>query len=73
MPLKLSHLEPEPTNNVAERYSVVGRDELYRKAKTANQLVPTSPVAKKHSVDWPIRTESTESVTDWANRMTAIE
>ncbi len=30
-----------------------------------------SPVAKKCSVDRPIRTESTESVSDWANRMGA--
>ncbi len=27
--------------------------------------------AKKHSIDRPIRTESTESVTDWTNRMGA--
>ncbi len=33
-----------------------------------NQLIPTSPVAKKRSADGPIRTESTESVTDWTNR-----
>ncbi len=31
-----------------------------------------SSVAKKHSVDRPIRTGSTESVTDWANRTGAI-
>ncbi len=35
----------------------------------ANQLLPTSPVAKTLSVDRP---ESTESVTDWANRTGAI-
>ncbi len=34
--------------------------------QTANQLVPTSPVAKKRSVDQPIRTESTESITDFS-------
>ncbi len=52
--------------------TVVGRGESEHKAQTANQLVPTSPVAKKRSVDQPIRTESTESVTDWANRTGAI-
>ncbi len=30
------------------------------------------PVAKKHRVDGPIRTESTESITDRANRTGAI-
>ncbi len=35
---------------------------------TANQLVLMSPTAKKRSVDQPVRTESTESVSDWANR-----
>ncbi len=31
-----------------------------------------SPISKKPSIDQPIRTESTESVTDWTNRMGAI-
>ncbi len=53
---------------VTYRHSVVGRGESERKAQTANQLIPMSPVAKKRSVDWPVRTESTESVTDWAKR-----
>ncbi len=39
----------------------------HRKAQTANQLALTSPVAKQHSVDQLIRTERTQSVTDWAN------
>ncbi len=52
--------------------SVVGRGESEREARTANQLVPTSPVAKTHSVDRPVRTESTENVTDWANRTREI-
>ncbi len=30
------------------------------------QLIMMSPVVKKRRVDWPIRTESTESVTDMA-------
>ncbi len=51
---------------------VVGRDKSERKAQTANQLVPTSPVARKRSVDQPITTKSTEGVTDWANRMGTI-
>ncbi len=42
--------------------------ESEHKARKANQFVPTSPVTKKHSVDRPVRTKSTESVTDWANR-----
>ncbi len=33
------------------RRSFVSRGETDRKARTANQLIPTSPVAKKHSVD----------------------
>ncbi len=33
---------------------------------------PTSPVTKKCSVDRPIRTQSTESVTDWSNRTGGI-
>ncbi len=48
------------------------QDEWELKARTANQFVLTSPVAEKCSVDRPIRTESTESVTDWANRTGAI-
>ncbi len=31
-----------------------------------------SPVAKKHSVDQPVRTESTESITDCANKSEVI-
>ncbi len=42
---------------------MVGRGESEHEA-TANQLIQTSPVAKKRSVDQPIRTESTENVTD---------
>ncbi len=42
------------------------------KAWTANQQVPTSSVAKRRSVDRPIKTESTESITDWANKTGAI-
>ncbi len=57
---------------MACRFSVVGRGESERKARAANQLALTSPVAKKRSVDRPIRTESIESVTDWANRTGAI-
>ncbi len=34
------------------------------RARWANQLAPTSPVAKQHRVDRRIRTECTESVTD---------
>ncbi len=55
-----SQLKIEPT--------LVSRGESERKAQTANQLVQTSPVTMRSSVDRPIRTESTESVTDWANR-----
>ncbi len=51
--------------------TVVGRGESEHKAQIANKLVPKSPITKKHSVDRPIRTESTESITDWANRMGA--
>ncbi len=42
------------------------------KARTAHQIVPLLSVAKKHSIDQPIKTESTESVADWANRTGAI-
>ncbi len=42
-----SQLELEQTDGVARRHSVIGRGESERKAQTANQLVPTSPVAKK--------------------------
>ncbi len=38
------------------------------RARWANQLLLTSPVAKKRSVDRPIRTESTESVIDFSSR-----
>ncbi len=62
----------EPTDGVAFRHSVVCRGESERKALTAKQLILMSPVAKKCSVDRPIRTERTESVTDWANRRGAI-
>ncbi len=51
---------------------VVGRGESERTARTATQLALMSPVAKKHCIDQPIRTESTESVTDWANRTGVI-
>ncbi len=67
-----SQLELEPTDGVACRHSVFGGGESERKARTANQLVLMSPVAKKHGEDQPIRTGSTESITDWANRMGAI-
>ncbi len=50
--------------------STVGESES--KAQTAYQLAATSPVAEKHSADQPIRTESTESATDRANRTGAI-
>ncbi len=40
--------------------------------RAADQLVLTSPVAKKRSIDRPITTESTESITDWANRTGVI-
>ncbi len=52
--------------------TVVSRGESERKAQTANQLVAMSPVAKKRSVDQPVRTERTESITDWANNVGAI-
>ncbi len=41
-------------------------------ARTANQLVLMPPVAKKRSVEQPIKRESAESVTDWGNKMGAI-
>ncbi len=43
-----------------------GRGESEHKTRTANQLDLMSPVAKKHSVDQPIRTESPECVAVWA-------
>ncbi len=52
--------------------TVVGRGESEHKAFTANQLVPMSPVAKKRSIDQPIRTGSTESMADWANKTGGI-
>ncbi len=58
-----SQLELKPTDSVACRHSVVGRGESEHKAQTSNQLVLTLPVAKKRSIDRPIRTESTE-ITD---------
>ncbi len=36
-----------------------------REAWSANQFVLMSPVAKKRSVDRPVRIDSTESVTNW--------
>ncbi len=48
--------------------TVVGRGE----PSTNSQSAPKSPVAKKHSIDRPIRTEIAESITDWANRTGAI-
>ncbi len=57
---------------VACRHSVVGRGESELKARAANQLVSMSPVVKKRRVDQPIRTESAESVTDWAKRFLPI-
>ncbi len=63
-----SQLELEPTDGVACRCSVVSRSESERKAQTANQLIPKSPVTKKLSLYRPIRTESTECVTEWAKR-----
>ncbi len=67
-----SQLSAELTDGIASRHSVVGRGESAHKAPTAILLVPTSPVTEKRSVDRPIRTESTESITDWANRTGAI-
>ncbi len=55
----------EPTDGV-------DRVKSEHKAETANQLVMTSPVTKKRTVDQPIRTESTERVTDWTNRTGAM-
>ncbi len=52
--------------------TVVGRGESERKAQTTDQLVLTSPVVKERGADQPIRTESTESVTDWTNRTALI-
>ncbi len=52
--------------------TLVSRDESERKAQIANQLLLTSPWAKKRSVDWLVMTQSTESITDWANRTGAI-
>ncbi len=62
-----SELEYELTD-VACRHSVVNRGESECKVQQAKQLVVTSPVTMKCSVDRPIRTESTESVNDWVNR-----
>ncbi len=39
---------------------------LLRLADTLLLALLLSPVAKKHSIDQPIRTESTESVTDFS-------
>ncbi len=76
---KLVHLSITPTESlqattdgVACRHSVVGRGESECKAQTANQLLPTSPMTQEHSIDQWIKTESTESITDWANRMVVI-
>ncbi len=38
----------------------------------ANQLILTSPVADKSSAHRPIRTKSTDSITDWANRAAVL-
>ncbi len=70
--LQRSKLELKLTDGVTRRHSVVSRGKSERKTQTVNQLVPTSPVAKKCSLERPIRTESTESVTDWPNRMEVI-
>ncbi len=54
--------------------AVVGRGESERKAPTAtaNQLIPTSPVAKKCNVISKLVLESTERVIDLANRTGVI-
>ncbi len=62
-----SQLKLDPTDGVTCSDSVVGRGESEHNARTANQLIPTSPVAKKCNVDRPIRIKSTKSITDWAN------
>ncbi len=48
--------------------TVVGRGESEHKTQTAKQLIPMSPVAKKHSVDRPIRGSVQGPFTDWTNR-----
>ncbi len=40
-----------PSDGVACRHSVASRGESERKARTANQLILTLPVAKKRSMD----------------------
>ncbi len=66
-----SQLELQSTDGVACRHSVVSRGESEHKARTTNQLMLMSSVTKERNVDRSIRTESTESVTDWANKMGA--
>ncbi len=68
----LSQLELQLTDNVACRHSVVSTGESERKTQAADQLVPMSPVVKRHNIDRRIRTESTERVTDWVNRAGVI-
>ncbi len=58
-------------SRMACRHSGVTRDESERHARTANQLISTSPITKKHSTDWQIRTERTESFSDWTKRVGA--
>ncbi len=69
--LSLSFLSPVWTE-VKRLQGKLQRRKLVRLSlRKSNQFVPTSPVVKKCSIDQPIRTESTESFTDWANRMGA--
>ncbi len=61
-----------PTDGVACRHFVVGRGESECTAQAAYQVVMMCPVAKKCSLDPRIRIESTESITDWTNRVGEI-
>ncbi len=69
----LSQLELEPTDGIACRHAVVGRGQSECKEQTAYHLVPMPAVAKKFTVDLPVREVSTESVPDWAKRTGAIK
>ncbi len=60
------------SDSVACRHSVVGRGKLDCQTRTANQLLSMSLVAEKCSIEQPIRTETTESASNWANRTKAI-
>ncbi len=64
-------MELEPTDGVVVVLFCCWQRQV--RAYSINSQSVTSPVATKHSLEQPIRTEGAENITDWANRTGAIE